>query len=1017
MKNFKAIMALLMMLVAVSNLCAVVSPAAQKTIDILINKIEKDPGITLSAPEKVILNKYIPMAAKDEWVQENIVDALDRIGFDMDQLKKPVAAKRATAGRKGSAKRTPSAKRATSKKTPARKTPPAKKAPARKTPARKTAPTKRTVLVKEAPVRKGAAVKRTAPVKREVPEKSPGIAPAPPVKRIDLEKPVYKRPSIVTEVEEEPVFVPKKSPEIAPAPPVRRIEVEKPVYKKIPMVKKRQTELAPVFMSAGEQAQQCNSLILILDPNLNEDISGESIALGLKFIDELYEKAAPLIVSRNIVENFCFWKTTHKEMLEAVKNEAMRTKNIDAATKKAEELLKQLEQEKQFTERGSVPILLSGVELSGNDWDCYMHDQADLVLLVPKKYRARRAVDIRSGAAQMEACGFNVTSLDKIDDVSPESVLKQIQSNKIENSINIVDAIQSMFKIEKPSEETEPTPWNIYLVGHGGPAKKKKVMQKKLEANQEFFVHRQTMIPFYRQMAETYRIRGDLESEETYLRFAGWYEKENERHLALLKVIEKFSDEDVVPGTAAIAGISFDDFARLMSFFDSVIETTFMHYSTCFGGGYNQTFVNEVLQKLKVNFIVSSEGVSESSTYAFGVVPQFNARGELGVSNMRFTNFFGLLETFFGEPTKIVGMKMPKDWRKDPIAAIVRTVADLSEVANQPFVRIPAVGVFTALDVDKKVKILTNTVVKAYELEGRTIDIANPEIKTLIVYPAYIGVPIKMRSLQDVLSPTPQKVEQLYKTTHIFEEIISDAWLSHFLSNFVRLNSSYSKITFVIKKLTCHNYPKSGLDSNRWDLSIENMIIQIAGNLSENSEIDTDINVVFMLDGQTYSFLQHLKGNILKIINSFDMFDVPLSSSQGNLIDKILDPKEAAQLRDRSVAGIVEYFESLINKDFGVQKVGALKKVLLLKELDGLEKATEPEALQAQKEWLASGKKPGVTFATSLNRQKKEVARLKADVGKLTPAEMPSAERNTALDKIKNIETIINNELASVAGK
>ena len=52
-----------------------------------------------------------------------------------------------------------------------------------------------------------------------------------------------------------------------------------------------------------------------------------------------------------------------------------------------------------------------------------------------------------------------------------------------------------------------------------------------------------------------------------------------------------------------------------MKFFEKNIKTSFLHYSTCFGGGVNQTFFNDELKKLNVSFIVSSEGMAETSTY------------------------------------------------------------------------------------------------------------------------------------------------------------------------------------------------------------------------------------------------------------------------------------------------------------------------------------------------------------------------------------------------------------------
>src|SRR5579863_2389642 len=222
--------------------------------------------------------------------------------------------------------------------------------------------------------------------------------------------------------------------------------------------KKEQQELQRVM------AKKCNSLILIFDPELNEGIDAESDVLALTFMDAVREKVAPIIVSSNIVENFCFWKIEHKQLLDAVKQEVLKTKNIDLAKQKALNLLKEIEKAKRFEdEDGNFSVLLSMIDLSGNDWNCYMHRQADLVLLVPKNYDAR---------------GFNVTNLDEITNLSPSSVLEYIQvTKKTTSSINIVDAVKSMFKIEKSSDETQRASWNIFISGHGGPAQKKKIIK------------------------------------------------------------------------------------------------------------------------------------------------------------------------------------------------------------------------------------------------------------------------------------------------------------------------------------------------------------------------------------------------------------------------------------------------------------------------------------------------------------------------------------------------------------
>jgi hypothetical protein len=100
----------------------------------------------------------------------------------------------------------------------------------------------------------------------------------------------------------------------------------------------------------------------------------------------------------------------------------------------------------------------------------------------------------------------------------------------------------------------------------------------------------------------------------------------------------------------------------------------------------------------------------------------------------------------------------------------------------------------------------------------------------------------------------------------------------------------------------------------------------------------------------------------------------------------------------------------MIDKTFGVQKIGSLKKILLDKKLESLERATTSEALKGQKEWLEQNKKPASDLAISLDRHKKDLAQLKDDLEKLTAKEMSQREKDIALNKIKNVEARLNKE-------
>src|SRR4030095_880661 len=475
----------------------------------------------------------------------------------------------------------------------------------------------------------------------------------------------------------------------------------------------------------------------------------------------------------------------------------------------------------------------------------------------------------------------------------------------------------------------------------------------------------------------------------------------------LLQSASNLSSDMVVPQTGDIAGVSFSDFTRLMTFINNDIKTNFIHYNTCFSGGYNQTFVNDELQKLNVNYIVASEGTSETGTFVITPSVTLNKNGQITLSLKKFTSYFGLLENFFGEPTKVVGMQAPQGWQKDPLAAIVGTLVPLDEFGtNQPFIRIPSAGVFTALNVDKQVKILTHSIVKAHESENRTIDCSNPEITIIFVYPKYIQVPLKIANHAAIVSPNPQSIEQLYHTTHIFEEIISTTTLKDVIANFIKYNSSYSKIKFIIKKLISTEKKPA-----------ENVFIQIVGKLdNDNMEIKSSTLVMYMINGVTMQLLippstlgQDMNA-FVKLYNKCKI-DAITPEATSFHVSKLLSKEDIKELEGQpmTLANLIAQEEKKINKDFGVQKPGALKKVLLLKQLQGLEEATTQETLSEKLEWLQQTGKPKQQFISSLNHQKTELNKLANDFKQMVATKSIDKKEYADIEsRIKTIETSLN---------
>lgn len=297
------------------------------------------------------------------------------------------------------------------------------------------------------------------------------------------------------------------------------------------------------------------------------------------------------------------------------------------------------------------------------------------------------------------------------------------------------------------------------------------------------------------------------------------------------------SDEksQIMPETAYIAGLSFNEFKSLMEFFNKDLNVGFVHYTTCFGGGWNQTAVNKILSSLNVNFIVSAEGIDETSTYGMLLkfVPSSNQKG-LVVSQKPFSEFFGLLRLFIDQPEEFVRSKGERG--KDPVATILRAIVPNMKETNQPFVRFPSIGVFGALALEKNVKILTQAIVKAREIEKKPIDLSNTEVTDLIVYPPRINIPLNLgKKMRSIVSPTSQAVVQSNEVVHIFREVNFDGTMQDLLFSLVWRNARLHTQTFIIKKLTGILYDTSHFlgDPNKKQ-PINNLIVQIKGIVGTN---------------------------------------------------------------------------------------------------------------------------------------------------------------------------------------
>ncbi|QQR48758.1 hypothetical protein IPF37_04325 [bacterium] len=741
---------------------------------------------------------------------------------------------------------------------------------------------------------------------------------------------------------------------------------------------------------AAMPQQQCNDLILFVDSKGDERVQTPEEHLEsdggyfsgplLSLVDSVKEAVAPVICTSAMVQSFCLWKTDQqfKNMNEELKA-AFATKNLNLIEKKLDEIGQKIMAQEvaatkkmhpESTDEGDLAqskedaIRLGLSDLSNTGWYGYVHKHAPIVLLVPKNYIAQRVgIVLENMDGQREhcitECGFRLDNLDAIDDVAPEKLLATLQAHQTREPFMNLDALESMFVTkqtikfnhdEKEQAEIENiqhtlASWNIFLNGHGGPGIKKKevdqtgLWQWSIE-NKEEEIKNLSNANDETTQQQLEDAKRKLEEYRQYLEDA----KKTRTTLSQLESVQNLSDEDIIPETAQVAGLPFNDFVRLIKFFERGIKTSFLYYSTCFAGGSNQIFINEILKKLNVTFIVTAQGVGELYTSAGSPKTTLNfdnAKGAVNFSPKMFTNFFAMLREFFIAPSPL------RKSTQNPFAAIVKNVVPAEvEYNNQPFIRIPKVGIFGALDADKKVKILTNAFVKINELENKSIDLSNKDLEAALIYPAHIQVPIKIGTKTTIISATPQYATQPKNVTHIFEEASFGGTLSALISNFLSFNSTRSKITFLIKKLTCLDYENSGLNvGNEKSISLENMMIQIKweGYMSAIQIMLTHNQQDYQGAFEVQSFESDARKTIAEQCQAFHM-SLATPEEMPALADKFLDAHDISDIKEPiTLSMIADKIDAQVDKSSATQKPGHLKKILLLHVLKALENTPAAE--------------------------------------------------------------------------
>gem|GEM_PF-4182411 len=614
-----------------------------------------------------------------------------------------------------------------------------------------------------------------------------------------------------------------------------------------------------------------NSLILMIDslgeesattPTKYFEQTGDYMSGPLRLLaDAIKEKAAPIILPSNVMQSLLLYQKDplYQEIINDMR-EVIKLDDLPLIQRTQHELIGMImglsddgEVEAvdsvEWQECSDFLLRLVLADLSNDEWYGYVHNHADIILLVPKNYIINRcgalAVPIDD---QIQECGFSAEALDEIDDLSADYLLPFLQARIIAEPHGFMDALESMF-IKKISSDEVTGSWHIFLNGHGQHAAKKKhydttaywqneindtaalinKLQQALGKGSAISTYLSTSI-----QARLTAAQEKLASNYAMLAQATVkYETILKKYPVLASQLARFDPDDYVPASATIVGLLLEDFARLMNFFEQQIDVSFVHSLTCSAGASSRRLMNQILSDLNVSFLVSSVGVNELATFARSSETVFihnQTDDSIDYVPKPISAFFSMLRAFF-ESTGSLADKMAAMGltRENPLAAIVKNVVPKeTEYNNQVFIRIPRVGIFTPFEMNEKIKIVTNGITRAHEMVGQEIALNHWKLEAALIYPERISVPIKLGAQVAMIFQLQQGVASSKKVKHIFEQVDYEGDFAAFIYHMVCFNAIYDVTTFCIKKLTCFDYPQSSLSrSGRDPLVIENMIIQI----------------------------------------------------------------------------------------------------------------------------------------------------------------------------------------------
>ncbi len=249
-----------------------------------------------------------------------------------------------------------------------------------------------------------------------------------------------------------------------------------------------------------------------------------------------------------------------------------------------------------------------------------------------------------------------------------------------------------------------------------------------------------------------------------------------------------------------IAGMTIKPFRSFLTFLSTEINTHFLYYSTCYGGG--KSCIIPYLGLDQINFIIAENSTTELSVNA-------TREGRFNPS-ANFVQFFSYLEQIYKQkedPTN--------SWKKissDPWQAVLLSVAKPNRecpYSQTPLIRFPEEGIFHAKALDGQVFILTE------ENKNSVIQLDNNK-KALLVYPDKIPAFI-------VISPNLEKIVSMIPldTLHVFARIKTEYNDPEKLFNLFDLGEKFygNKIFFI----------------HSWNEILEDIFIELNGLYNNNT--------------------------------------------------------------------------------------------------------------------------------------------------------------------------------------